>query len=244
MAGRTHQIKPPALPEIYQRLYATYGPQRWWPGEGPFEVIVGAILTQAAAWKNVELALSNLKAAGCWSFPAIDLCPPEDLAAIIRPSGYFNAKAAKLKAFAGHLLACHGGDLAKMFAQDTEELRAELLAIHGIGPETADDILVYAAGKPSFVIDAYTIRILQRLGIGPEESRGRYDGYQQLFHRQLPSDVALFNEFHALLDRHAGAHCRKAPRCAGCCLERVCITGLNSGLKREKEVDYADGQAG
>ena len=244
MARPIDKVKPPALPEIYRLLYAAYGPQHWWPGEGPFEVIVGAILTQAAAWKNVELALNNLKAAGCWSFPAIDRCPPSELAVIIRPSGYFNAKAAKLKAFASHLLARYDGDLATMFVQDREELRAELLAIHGIGPETADDILVYAAGKPSFVIDAYTVRILQRLGIGPDGGRGRYDDYQQLFHRQLPPDLALFNEFHALLDHHAGVHCRKTPRCAGCCLARVCITGANLGLKREKEVGYADGQAG
>ena len=158
----------PALIDVYRRLYNAYGPRGWWPGDGPFEVIVGAILTQAAAWRNVEIALNNLKEADCWSFPAIAARPTPELADIIRPSGYFNAKAAKLKAFAAHLLERYDGDLERMFAQDTAPLRKELLSIHGIGPETADDILVYAAGKPSFVIDAYTIRILERLEIGPQ----------------------------------------------------------------------------
>ena len=213
------------LREIYRLLYRAYGPQDWWPGDGPFDVIVGAILTQAASWKNVELAIGRLKAADCWSFAAIQRCPPAELAAIIRPSGYFNVKAAKLKAFAAHVLERYGGDLSLMFAQDTQSLRAELRSIYGVGPETADDILVYAAGKPSFVIDAYTIRILQRVGLVPEEGRGGYADFQRLFHQQLPGDVALFNEYHALLDHHAGATCRKVPACAGCCLRKVCLTG-------------------
>ena len=219
------RTKPPELMEVYRLLYAAYGPRDWWPGDGPFDVIVGAILTQAASWKNVELALANLKAADCWSFQAIDVCPPEELAEIVRPSGYFNAKAAKLKAFAAHVLERYDGDLERMFAQDTGPLREELLAIHGIGPETADDILVYAAGKPSFVIDTYTVRILERLGIAPERARPKYGDWQGLFHEQLAPDVALFNEFHALLDHHAGRACRKRPSCADCCLLAVCRTG-------------------
>ncbi len=215
----------PSLLEVYGRLYRHYGPQGWWPGEGPFEVIVGAILTQAAAWRNVERALANLKTAGCWSFPAIADRPREELAAIVKPSGYFNAKAAKLQAFANHVLARYGGDLNRMFDQDTESLRRELLSIHGIGPETADDILVYAAGKPSFVIDTYTIRILERLGIEPVGERRKYEDWQQLFHKSLRPDVTLFNEFHALLDHHAGLACRKRPVCANCCLLEVCPAG-------------------
>ena len=214
-----------SLEEVYRLLYRAYGPQYWWPGDGPFDVVIGAILTQAASWKNVELALANLKAADCWSFPALNSCPQEELAAIVRPSGYFNAKAAKLKAFAAHVVERYDGDLSRMFQQDTQPLRRELLSIYGIGPETADDILVYAAGKPSFVIDAYTIRILKRLGITPEKGREGYADYQELFHRRLPADIALFNEYHALLDHHAGASCRKVPRCAGCCLRSVCLTG-------------------
>ena len=225
MTKSTYQLYSPTLMEIYQLLYDEYGPRHWWPGDGPFDVIVGAILTQAASWKNVELALSNLKAADCWSFQAINACPQEELAEIVRPSGYFNAKAAKLKAFAPHVLEHYDGDLDRMFARGTAPLREELLAIHGIGPETADDILVYAAEKPSFVIDTYTIRILERLGIGTEDGKKRYSDWQKLFHQQLPADVPLFNEFHALLDHHAGSACRKTPVCDACCLLRVCVTG-------------------
>ena len=218
----------PTLADVYRRLYEAYGPRGWWPGEGPFDVIIGAILTQAASWKNVELALANLKGADCWSFQAIDACPQEELAGIVRPSGYFNAKAAKLKAFAAHVLELYDGDLDRLFAQKTASLRRELLSIHGIGPETADDILVYAAAKPSFVIDTYTTRILERLGIMPEGGRRKYDEWQALFHDNLPADVPLFNEFHALLDHHAGLACRKTPVCEGCCLLPVCVTGQQS----------------
>ncbi len=220
-----HNPKNALLREVYRLLYHAYGPQGWWPGAGPFDVIIGAILTQAASWKNVELAIANLKAANCWSFAAIDQHSQEELAAIIRPSGYFNAKARKLKAFAAHVLEGYGGDLAGLFAQDTGPLRAELLSIYGIGPETADDILVYAAGQPSFVIDAYTIRILKRLGHIPAGDRGGYEDFQRLFHEQLPRDATLFNEYHALLDRHAGMACRKVPVCSGCCLREICSTG-------------------
>ena len=219
---------PPELIHVYRILYDYYGPRGWWPGDGPFDVVLGAILTQAASWKNVELALANLKAADCWSFPAIAAAPREELAATIRPSGYFNAKAAKLQAFACHVLDHYDGDLDSMFLQDTEPLRRELLSIHGIGPETADDILVYAAAKPSFVIDTYTIRILERLGIEPRAQKPGYRHWQELFHNQLPADVPLFNEFHALLDHHAGRACRKTPVCEGCCLLSVCPTGLQS----------------
>lgn len=213
------------LHRVYRRLYRAYGPQGWWPGDGPFDVVVGAILTQAVSWTNVERALSNLKAADAWSFPALHRLSQTELAELLRPAGYFNAKARKLKAFAAYVLEHYGGDLAAMLAKDTQTLRAELLALYGIGPETADDILVYAAGRPSFVIDAYTIRILNRLGLTPENGKGGYADFQQLFHRQLPPDAALFNEFHALLDWHAKAFCRKIPLCADCCLRSICPTG-------------------
>ena len=159
------------LPEVYQRLSRAYGPQHWWPGEGPFEVIVGAILTQSAAWTNVEKALRNMRAAGCWSFPALHGIPQSQLAEIVHPSGYFNAKARKLKAFAAHVVEVYSGDLSAMLAQDTGVLRDDLLSIHGIGDETADDIVLYAAGKPSFVIDAYTRRIIDRMGLPPSGKR-------------------------------------------------------------------------
>ena len=212
-----------ALLLIYRRLLDAYGPQGWWPAASRFEMIAGAILTQAAAWRNVEQALANLKAAGIADWPELHRCDLATLAQIIRPSGYFNMKARKLKAFAARVCEVYGGSLALMFAaSDTAALRRELLGIYGIGPETADDILVYAAGKPSFVIDAYTIRIMGRLGIVPA-GRADYAGWQALFHAALPADVALFNEYHALLDWHHKAACRKnAPLCAECCLNDLC----------------------
>ena len=213
------------LKRVYRRLYSRYGPQYWWPGEGPLDVVLGAILTQSAAWTNVELALRNLKAAGCWSLEAIHCRPQDELAETIRPSGYFNAKARKLKAFAGHVCRRYNGDLNAFLSQDTDHLRAELLSIHGIGPETADDILVYAARKPSFVIDSYTRRILQRMGLVPAGQKDHYQDYQALFHDNLPMETPLFNEYHALLDRHAKEACTKTPRCSGCCLRDLCRTG-------------------
>ena len=213
------------LPEMYQRLHRRYGPQGWWPGDGPLDVVIGAILTQAAAWRNVELAIRALKEANCWSLLAIRDRPVGELAAIIRPSGYFNAKARKLQAFASHVLLNYQGDLPAFLDQELEPLRRELLAIHGIGQETADDILVYAAGKPSFVIDSYTRRIVDRMGLMPEASTPRYDTYQDLFHENLPLDVSLFNEYHALLDRHGMIACTKVPICAECCLQDICPTG-------------------
>ena len=215
----------PLLEEIYQRLYQRYGPQGWWPGDGPLDVVIGAILTQAAAWTNVEMAIRGLKDAGCWYLQAIHDRPVDELAAIIRPSGYFNAKARKLKAFARHVVEGYSGNLSAFLGKDLGPLRQELLAVHGIGPETADDILVYAAKKPSFVIDSYTRRIVGRIGLLTEGERVGYGTYQALFHDNLAADVSLFNEYHALLDRHAKGACAKVPNCSGCCLEDICATG-------------------
>ena len=215
----------PLLIEIYHRLLEAYGPQGWWPAESRFEMIAGAILTQSAAWRNVERALDNLRSAGVETWRAVHELPLEELAGLVRPSGYYNAKARKLKAFAAHVCVDYDGDLDGMFAADTKMVREELLGIHGIGPETADDILVYAAGKPSFVIDAYTIRILKRVGLAPV-NRDNYDGWQAMFHAGIPADTQVYNEFHALLDRHHKETCNKnAPRCGGCCLQDICATG-------------------
>ena len=155
------------LTDIYDRLLRRYGPQRWWPGDSAFEVIIGAILTQSAAWTNVDKALDNLKANGLMEPTTLRAIPLEELAALIRPSVYFNAKARKLKAFVEHLGDHYDDDLEAMFRRDLQDLRPELLAIYGIGEETADDILLYAANKPVFVMDAYTRRILDRLQINP-----------------------------------------------------------------------------
>ncbi|MDO8578514.1 MAG: endonuclease, partial [Dehalococcoidales bacterium] len=182
---------------IYNRLFTAYGPQHWWPAESPFEVMVGAILTQSAAWKNVEKAITNLKAADALSPQALRRLGLPELAALVRPSGYYKAKARKLKAMAEWLGENYGDDIAKMSTQTTEILREQLLGVHGIGPETADSIILYAANQPVFVIDAYTRRIFDRLGIVPEAKT--YAGYKALFMNNLPADKKLFNEYHALL---------------------------------------------
>ena len=228
---------PELLPEVYRRLYRRYGPQGWWPGDSPFEVIVGAILTQSTAWSNVEKALASMRAAGCWSFETIAALPRQELAAIIRSSGYYNAKARKLQAFADHVLA--RGGLERLFEQDTAALRSELLSIHGIGEETADDIIVYAAGKPSFVMDSYTRRIIDRMELTP--SARSYGGYQALFQDNLPLDTPLFNEFHALLDHHAKTVCvKREPNCPDCCLIDLCPHG--SRALQGGEIDAAPAQ--
>lgn len=212
------------LLEVYRRLYGRYGPQHWWPGDGAFEVIIGAILTQSASWANVDKALANLKACGLLEPAALRAIAQEELARLIRPSVYFNVKAQKVKAFVQHLGEHYDDDLEALLRKDAQLLRQELLSIFGIGEETADDIVLYAANKPVFVIDAYTRRILDRLGLAPAQKG--YSSYQLLFMESLPHDVRLFNEYHALLDRHGVETCRKRePLCGECCLLDVCPAG-------------------
>jgi endonuclease III related protein len=209
----------PALLQIYGCLFKTFGPQHWWPAESPFEMMAGAILTQSAAWSNVEKALRNLKNADALSPEAIRALPPDVLAQLVRPSGYYNAKAKKLKALA-EWLGGYSDSPEKAFDKETNELRKELLAVHGIGPETADSILLYAAGRPVFVIDAYTRRAISRLGLASGDES--YDALQRLFAANLTADAALFNEYHALLVRLAKDNCKKKPRCGDCCLKEIC----------------------
>lgn len=204
------------LREIYRRLMDRYGPQHWWPAREPFEVIVGAILTQSAAWTNVEKAINNLRAAGNLSPEMLRRLPDAALADLIHPSGYYNVKARKLKAFARWFGERYGDILDRLFAHDIDRLRRELLGIYGIGEETADSIMLYAGHKPVFVVDAYTRRIVGRLGLAP---RGRsYAAYQALFMENLPADARLYNEYHALLVRLAKEVCRTRPLCRECCL--------------------------
>jgi endonuclease III related protein len=205
-------LKNKRLLSIYRLLLEQYGPQHWWPGGSSFEVMVGAILTQSTAWRNVEKAIANLKNAHVMSPSAIRLLTVDELAVLIRPSGYYNAKARKLKALGDWC----GDDLNKLFAHNTDTLRHQLLQVHGVGPETADSILLYAADKPVFVIDAYTRRIIGRVGIAPDIDS--YDAYQSLFMNNLPADTSLFNEYHALLVRLGKEVCRKVPACRECCL--------------------------
>jgi len=211
------------LMEIYRRMLDTYGPQGWWPGDSRFEMIAGAILTQAAAWRNVERALENLRAAGVDDWPSVHRIEVDALAQLVRPSGYYNAKAKKLKALAEYLGERFSDDIDAMGTFDTRSLRAELLAVHGIGHETADDILLYALDKPVFVIDAYTRRLLSRLGVA--DGKEPYAQHQHLFMAELPADAGMFAEYHALIVTHAKVSCRKSPACGGCVLLDICPTG-------------------
>jgi endonuclease-3 related protein len=211
------------LEAVYDRLLAAYGRQGWWPGDGPFETIIGAVLTQNTAWTNVDKALANLRAADAMSPAAMRALPEAALAALIRPSGYFNSKARKLKAVVEHL-AVYDDDTARWREREAKELRAELLGVYGIGPETADDIVLYVAGLPSFVIDSYTQRMVDRWGVAADLKS--YGDYQALFEENLPVEAPLFNEYHALLDAHAKAVCLKRdPRCSGCMLMDLCQMG-------------------
>jgi endonuclease III related protein len=219
------------LMTIYARLGERYGPQHWWPGETPYEVAVGAILTQSTAWTNVARAIANLKEAGVLSPAAMDALPLERLEELIRPSGYYHAKARKLKAFLALLAEEFDGDLARLWALPGPELRGRLLATYGIGPETADSICLYAAGAPCFVVDAYTRRVFARLGLVDEPVT--YDELRALFTDKLPPDVALFNEYHALIVRHGKEVCQKRPRCAGCVLADLCPTAWQGAEGRQ-----------
>lgn len=207
------------LVEVYRRLLSAYGPQGWWPGESCFEVMVGAILTQATAWRNVERAVQRLKVARALSPEEMARLSEEEIAELIRPAGFFRQKTRRLRALL-RLIGRHGR-VEGLLSLPAEELRRELLALPGVGPETADSILLYAAGYPVFVVDAYTKRILSRLGLLPGQKAG-YEEVQELFQKNLPRDPKLYGEYHALLVRHAKDHCRARPRCPGCPLAPVC----------------------
>lgn len=206
------------LRAVYRTLIKTHGPQEWWPGDGAFEIMVGAVLTQNTAWINVERAIDNLKRAGALSPELIVRAHPRRLASWLRPSGYFNVKAARLKSLCRWLLA--QGGVRALGRRPTASLRQALLEVHGIGPETADDILLYAFGRPVFVIDAYTRRLFARLGAiaGNED----YETLRARFETSLPPSVSLYNEFHALIVAHAKDVCRPRPRCETCCLRGLC----------------------
>lgn len=206
------------LLDYYEKALRALGPQHWWPGETPFEVCVGAILTQNTNWKNVEKAISNLKAKGLMTPKRLAALSVGELAELIRPAGYFNIKAKRLKNFLKFLVEEYDGDLGRMSTERLETLREKLLSVSGIGPETADSILLYATQKPIFVVDAYTKRILLRHELVNEEAD--YHEMQRYFMDHLPGGVdetALFNEFHALIVNIGKNWCRpKEPDCAHC----------------------------
>lgn len=204
--------------EIYRKLDGHFGPRKWWPAETPFEVCVGAILTQNVAWRNVVRAIDALKGEGLLSPGAIHRTPAEKIAGLIRPTRYFNQKTVKLKAFCSLVVEEHGLD--SLFALPAVELRKRLLGIRGIGKETADSIILYAAEKPVFVVDAYTSRIFARLGIIP--GGWSYERIQCFFTENLPEDAALFNQYHALIDGTGHHFCSVTPRCGDCPLADRC----------------------
>jgi endonuclease-3 related protein len=211
MAGMREQLL-----NIFALLMERYGHRAWWPADTPFEVCVGAILTQNTNWGNVEKAIANLKQAGLLEPGQLHAVPRERLAEAIRPAGFFNLKSERLSIFVDWLYQRADGDLARLFANDWQQLRDELLALKGIGPETADSILLYAGHHPTFVVDAYTRRLFPRLGLVDE--RAGYEEVRTFFMANLPADVRLFNEYHALIVEHCKTHCRKTPRCGGCLL--------------------------
>lgn len=207
-----------SIPKAYHKLFAANGKQHWWPGDGAFEIMVGAVLTQNTAWINVEKAIANLKQAGALSPQAIVRAHPRRLAAWLRPSGYFNIKARRLKAMCRWLI--EQGGVGKLSKLDTHDLRRVLLKVHGIGPETADDILLYAFNRPVFVIDAYTRRIFARLGLIAGDEH--YETLRHRFENELGPSVSLFNEYHALIVAHGKDVCKKRPACGRCTLADKC----------------------
>jgi endonuclease III related protein len=238
---------PPEIAEYYLALLARWGPQNWWPAQSRFEVIAGAYLTQNTNWSNVEKAIANLRRAGVLSVKGIRNVPLTRLQTLIRPSGYFRQKAEKLKTFIRFIDANYSGSLDRMFAQPTEKLRAELLSLNGVGPETADSILLYAGNHPVFVVDAYTRRILERHGI--ITAKTRYDEIRAIIEqavsstspellktvepgadprhpvsrmsRRTGSELAQhYNELHALIVRAGNLYCRSTPKCEGCPLKK------------------------
>ena len=206
--------------EIYSVLYKSYGPQHWWPGDTPFEIAVGAILTQNTNWKNVEKAINNLKAASVLEPAALYKLPIAKLADYIKPAGYFNIKAGRLKNFLNWLCDSYSGELANLEKISTSTLREELLAVKGIGPETADSILLYALDRPVFVVDTYTARLAVRHNL-IDESSCNYHELQETFASSLDRDQKLFNEFHALIVAVGKDYCRPRPLCDLCPLSHL-----------------------
>lgn len=203
------------LREVYDRLLAAFGPQHWWPGQSPFEVLVGAVLVQNTSWRNVERAIENLRQRDLLQPDALYAVPLEELEELIHPAGYYRIKARRLRSLLALVVDRYGGSLDAMFGTGLWALREELLAVHGIGPETADSILLYAGGLPTFVVDAYTHRVLARHGWIDFDAD--YHQIKEHFEASLPEDAALFNEYHALLVRLGKDYCRKTgPRCKEC----------------------------
>jgi len=210
--------------EIYKELYDYYGPQHWWPADDWFEVTVGAILTQNTSWNNVEKSIENLKQRDLLKPEKLSTIKEDDLAQLIRSSGFYNLKSKRLKNFL-EWLKKYNYDIDKIKNKSVTSLRKELLSIKGIGKETADSILLYAFEMPVFVIDAYTKRMFSRLGL---ISGKEYDEFQDFFEKNLRRDVQLYNEYHALIVKHSKVYCKKVPKCSDCFLKEKCEWGVNN----------------
>ncbi len=217
---KSRKVSRKLLFTIYHRLFQKYGPQDWWPGDTDFEVIVGAILTQSTAWTNVEKAIENLKREKLLTPKALLEVNEKHLAQLIRSSGYFNVKAKKLKAFIHFLYEKYNGNLKILLGQPWPKLREELLSVYGIGEETADSIVLYAADQPSFVVDAYTKRVFYRLGI--IRKKISYQEVRKIFMNCLESKATLYNEYHALIVMFGKNQCKKRPVCSPCVLRDYC----------------------
>lgn len=218
--GKKKRYRYPSVDTLelfYKRLHEAFGPQHWWPGDTPLEIAIGAILTQNTNWANVEKAIHNLKKTSALHVQTLHEMPVARLASLIRPAGYFNIKAKRLKAFIEFLMEDYRGSMKQMKNEDTDSLRKKLLSVHGIGFETADSILLYACSRPIFVIDAYTKRVLSRHGIMAHEAS--YEAFQELFHSTIKREVRLYNEYHALVVRVGKTYCKPKPVCTGCPLD-------------------------
>jgi endonuclease-3 related protein len=212
--------------EVYDTLLEEYGPQHWWPARTRFEVVVGAVLTQNTNWKNVERAIANLRKRGCLTPEGILRC--SDLPELIRPSGYYNIKAERLRSLCKVIIS-YGG-LKGLFSRSSEEIRKILLSVKGVGEETADSILLYAAGRPVFVVDAYTRRVFSRMGVIPPDLR--YEEIQQVVMESIPRDLKIYNEYHALLVRLGKEACKKKnPMCNKCPINTLCSYAAERGDK-------------
>ncbi|NIN63525.1 MAG: endonuclease [Anaerolineae bacterium] len=208
---------------VFDALYFTYGPQHWWPGDSPFEVIIGAILTQNTAWQNVSQAIENLRREGLLDARALVEADPDEVKLLIAPAGFYNVKYDRLRNILEYLMS-QDMDLDRFRRLPVTQLRDELLNVKGVGPETADSILLYAFDRLAFVVDAYTRRLFSRLGYG-WMARASYDEVQGFFMEQLPRDTSLYNEFHALVVVHCKETCRSTPLCSECCLRPPCAGG-------------------
>ncbi|MGC3972556.1 MAG: endonuclease III domain-containing protein [Pirellulales bacterium] len=211
------------LLDAYDRLLARFGPQHWWPGDSPLEILIGTVLVQNTNWRNVEKAIDNLREAGVLTVEKLYALDPEELAELIRPAGYYQVKTKRLRNLLRLLVEQYDGSLEAMMATDPHSLRDELLGVNGIGPETADCILLYVGNYPKFVADGYAMRVAARHGW--IEFEADYHGLQEFFESRLPSESQLYNEYHALLVRVGKDHCKTKPQCTGCPLEELLPDG-------------------